>query len=30
MEKFIVFAAIIVVVYGGILIHGYYNDKKRK
>lgn len=30
MEKFIVLAVITVVVCGGILIHGYYNDKKRE
>lgn len=30
MDKFIVLVAITVVVCGGILIHGYYNDKKRE
>lgn len=28
MRSFIIFAAIIVAVYGGIIVHGYINDKK--
>jgi hypothetical protein len=30
MDKFIILAAITVAVCGGILIHRYYNDKKRE